>query len=94
MVPAGLLTRSPAALLVNSKFLVLVSGPSSSGDATYGSVPGNPSYPHTQFTIVQNSNNSIRYACVSSPFRRKLLDLDNSGTHSPFLFKVRHIFFN
>jgi hypothetical protein len=93
-----MLSRSPAAPSINSQFLGLVSGPGSGGGATYGGVPGNPSDPHTQFTIIQNSDNSIRYACVSSPFGTsankvaqrfhsnayptKLLDLSDSGTEN------------
>jgi len=56
----------------------LVSGPGSGGGATYGGVPGNPSDPHTQFTIIQNSDNSIRFQ--SNAYPMKLLDLDDSGT--------------
>jgi hypothetical protein len=93
--PAGTFSHSPAALSLHSHFLGLVSGPGSGGGATYGGVPGNPSDPHTQFTIIQNSDNSIRYACVFPPFSSsankmtprfqsnayptKLLDLANSG---------------
>ena len=96
--PAGMLSRSPAALSIHSQFLGLASGPGSGGGATYGGVPGNPSDPHTQFTIIQNSDNSIRYACVSSPFSSsanrmvqrfqsnayptKLIDLSDSGTEN------------
>ncbi|KAE9372629.1 carbohydrate-binding module family 13 protein [Stipitochalara longipes BDJ] len=48
------------------------------GGPTYGAVPGNPSDPHAQFTILENSDNSISFQSVAYP--TKVLDLDNSGS--------------
>ncbi len=40
--------------------------PSGGADAeVYGAVPGNPEDPHTQWVLVTNSDNSVRYFSLS-----------------------------
>jgi len=67
--PSSLSSPPTTSSLSRSQLLDLTAGINpigNSGDArVYGGVPGNPADAHTQWVIVPNSDNSIRYSFLS-----------------------------